>query len=122
MINFSLSDLRRTMCSVVFSYTCIIQNISSGLSQLLNCQSIFSKVSSCQMLFNMYVRLLTDHQSGFRPFHSTLTALPKDTMYWLNNMDNGLISIDHHILLRKLKFYGIFENELCWFKSYLYNS
>ena len=51
---------------------------------------------------------------------------------WFNNMDNGeltgvvfldiqkaLDSIDHNILLDKLKLYGISQMELKWFQSYL---
>ena len=63
--------------------------------------------------------LLSQNQSGFRPRHSTLTALHKDTMFWLNNMDKGNLNIavfvdlkkafdtvDHTILLNKLLYYG----------------
>ncbi len=59
--------------------------------------------------------LLSKHQSGFRPKHSTLTTLIQmcDTLY--ENMDNGQLSgvvfldirkafdsIDHTILLQKM--------------------
>ena len=53
---------------------------------------------------------------------------------WFNNMDNGELtgvvflgiqkafdSIDHNILLDKLKFYGISQMGLKWFQSYLTN-
>ena len=78
--------------------------------------------------------LLTEHQSGFRPFHSTLTALLKNTIYWLSNMDCGKMNlavfidlkkafdtVDHEIVLQKLSCYGIHGKELLWFKSYLSN-
>ena len=79
--------------------------------------------------------LLSKHQHGFRPKHSTLTALTQmcDTLY--ENMDNGQLSgivfldirkafdsIDHNILLDKLKDqFGISDIELRWFESYLTN-
>ena len=76
--------------------------------------------------------LLNTCQSGFRPFHSTLTALLEAASDWSMNIDNGLINgvvfidlkkafdtIDHQIILQKLKNYGIDENSLTWFHSYL---
>ena len=77
-------------------------------------------------------RFLTKYQSGFRRFHSTVTAMLKNTNGWLLNMDkghyNGVIlfdlkkafdTIDHGILKEKLKNYGIQNTELAWFGSYL---
>ncbi|CAB4027030.1 Hypothetical predicted protein, partial [Paramuricea clavata] len=76
--------------------------------------------------------LLNTCQYGFRPFHSTLTALLEATSDWSMNIDNGLINgvvfidlkkafdtIDHQIILQKLKNYGIDETSLTWFHSYL---
>ena len=45
--------------------------------------------------------LLSQNQSGFRPRHSTLTALHKDTMLWLNNMDKGNLNITVFVDLKK---------------------
>ena len=41
--------------------------------------------------FLMRHDLLADAQSGFRPCHSTLTALLDITNDWFSNMDNGLL-------------------------------
>ena len=76
--------------------------------------------------------LISKFQSGFRPGYSTLSALIQMCDAWFNNMDNseltGVVfldiqkafdSIDHNILLDKLKFYGISQMEFKWFQSYL---
>ena len=59
------------------------------------------------------------YQSGFRPTHSTLTALIDITDNWYLNIDDGLTNailfidlkkpfdtIDHEILLSKMELYG----------------
>ena len=78
--------------------------------------------------------LLNESQSGFRPLHSTETALLEITDDWLSNIDddrlNGVIfldlkkafdTMDHQILFDKLVSYGIAPSALQWFKSYLSN-
>ena len=71
-------------------------------------------------------------QSGFRPLHSVATCLLKFTSDWHLNMDKGqytaMIFVDlkkvfdtvnHEILRKKLKKYGVISSENAWFASYL---
>ena len=76
--------------------------------------------------------LITASQSEFRSLHSTLTALIEATDKWSINIDNklqnGVIfidlkkafdTIDHTILIRKLQMYGVDQNGIKFFESYL---
>ena len=62
-------------------------------------------------------------QSGFRKFFSTETALVNmfDKMLW--NLDrnyvNGLILVDHGIMVQKLQIYGLDKTSLKLLLSYL---
>ena len=73
-------------------------------------------------------------QYGFRTLHSTETASLEITDIITKELDRGKLPIgifldlskafdtlDHNILLKKLKHYGIRDTELKWFKSYLTN-
>ena len=77
-------------------------------------------------------KLLSKYQSGFRPLHSTLTALIDITDNWYLNVDDGLTNailfidlkkafdtIDHEILLSKLELYGFKGTSLNLFSDYL---
>ncbi len=76
--------------------------------------------------------ILSTEQSGFRPNHSTETALLDVTDYILNGMDKGKATgivfldlrkafdtVNHDLLLKKLHDIGVRGIELAWFKSYL---
>ena len=89
-------------------------------------------------IFNQAYKFLEDNnilskfQSGFRPLHSTVTALIDSTDNWYVNIDKGLTNailfidlkkafdtIDHEILLSKLELYGFRGAGLRLFKNYL---
>ena len=72
--------------------------------------------------------------SGFRSLHSTALALSQCTNDWIINIDRGDMSnvvfldikkafdtVDHELLLKKLNKYGLYNDELKFFESYLSN-
>ena len=74
--------------------------------------------------------LISCNQSGFRSLHSTATALLEVTDNWAFNIDKGNVNavifldlkkvfdtVDHSILLSKLKAYAVGSNPSNWFKS-----
>lgn len=76
--------------------------------------------------------ILTDHQFGFRRFHSTASALLDCTNKWYVNMDRCLYNmvvfldlkkvfdiVNHEILLNKFVAYGITDSALDLLSSYL---
>ena len=102
----------------------------------ISIQPILSKVMEklifCQL--NEYVeskQILPPIQSGFRRQHSTATALLNVTadMYEAVNNNNVCMlvlldlskafdTVDHTLLLAKLKYYNISHETVMWFKSY----
>ena len=78
--------------------------------------------------------LLNPKQYGFRSLHSTALALSESTNHWLLDMGNGKMNsvifldikkafdtVNHDILLHKMKVDGISGPELEFFNSYLRN-
>ena len=76
--------------------------------------------------------LLSDRQSGFCPQHSTQDVLVYVTDCWRKAIDEskftaaafldlskGFDCVNHDILLSKLSCYGVMDNSLVWFASYL---
>ena len=105
------------------------------ISVIPTVSKIYEKIIYDQLYdyLNTY-NLLTHCQSGFRSFHSTLTALLEATNDWSVNIDNGMLNgvvfidlkkafdtIDHEILLLKLSNYGVDSTCLKLFESYLTN-
>ena len=79
-------------------------------------------------------KLLHETHSGFRAQHSCETALINIIDLWLNAIGNGemvgvvLVDfkkafdlVDHEILKNKLEIYGIKDEALLWFNTYLTN-
>ena len=78
--------------------------------------------------------LITIDQSAYLKYHSTQTSLHRVVNDWSWNIEDGDITgvcaldiskcfdtINHKILLEKLKFYGFAENVVSWFSSYLHH-
>ena len=101
---------------------------------ILSCVSkIIEKVVHKQLYsFLSEYNLINQHQSGFRPFHSTETSLTDMIDTWLNNMNSGKMTgvafvdlrkafdtVNHEILLNKLYEIGATDITVKWFRSYL---
>ena len=102
------------------------------ISVLSAVAKLFERLISDQFYSYLVTNLLSNHQSGFRQYHSTIKSLLDATTEWLSNMDKGrqnsvaLIdlskafdTVNHSILLEKLNYYGVTDNTLTWFRSYL---
>ena len=85
-------------------------------------------------IYRIIYNILSKHQSGFCAFHSTVTALLEATDSWTYNIDIGNVTanvfldlkkafdtVDLHILLSKLRLYGLTGVSHKLFSSYLDN-
>ena len=100
------------------------------ISILSAISKIFEKILHKQLFAYLNSNnLISKHQFGFRPMHSTADALLHSTSEWYRNMDDGMLNIavfldlkkafdtvNHEILIRKLSFLGM-QPCMC-FKSY----
>ena len=117
-----------------------ISKLTRELIQPIAGQFLYSVIAKLfeKAIFNQVYKYLNDnkllskYQSGFRPMHSTLTALIDITDNWYVNIDDGLTNailfidlkkafdaIDHEILLSKLELYGFKGASLKLFRDYL---
>ena len=101
------------------------------ISVLSTVSKVFERIMYEQI--NKYFndnKLFTKYQSGFRIGYSASTALLSVTNEWLCNIDKGLINgvlffylkmafdtVNHDILIEKLKLHGFQKQSLSWFKS-----
>ena len=103
------------------------------ISVLSTVAGVFERLVYDQLSYFMEQHeYLLQYQPGFRKFHSTITAMLKNSNHWLLNMNKGLYNgvvffyikkafdtVGHDILLSKLSKYGVIGIEFEWFMSYL---
>ena len=105
------------------------------ISVLPTVSKIIEKITHAQ--FSKYLtnhHLLTPYQCRFRKFHSTETAVLSLTDTIRKNVDLGMLtvavfidlrkafdSVNHTLLLDKIRSCGVTDTELLWFRSYLTN-
>ena len=103
------------------------------ISLLPTISKVFERVAHSQLfIYFTQNNIFYNHQYGFREGHSTETAALEFVDRIFCDLDQNNIpiaifldlskafdTIDHRILLEKFKHYGILNNELAWFNSYI---
>ena len=124
-MGISPDDWKMTKVSPV--YKADARNVADNyrpISILLAILKVIERIVHTQILeFFTENNLLSKFQSGYRGMHSTCTAILLATDSWLRNMDEGLITrnvfidlkkvfdtVDHATLLRKLNYYRVQAN------------
>ena len=105
------------------------------VSLLCSLSKDFEKVINSRLIkFLDAHSIIFSYQFGFRKFHSTYMVIMTMMDKLTKHLDNGdfifgvfldfskaFDTADHDILVRKLSYYGIRDNALAWFQSYLLN-
>ena len=103
------------------------------ISVLCTISKVFEKIVHDQVVnYLVEQKILVQNQYAYRKLHSTITSLIKCTDDWLSNIDSKKVNltlfldlkkafdtVDHKIILDKLRAYGVIGIEFKWFKSYL---
>ena len=108
-----------------------IENLDNyrPISVLSTASKILERAVHCQLYeyLNKH-KLLNPFQCGFRRNHSTETAAIRRQMDQscltgavFIDLRRAFDTVDHALLLDKLRRYGIMESELAWFRDYLSN-
>ena len=103
------------------------------ISVILVFSRIIERLTHDQLIeFLKINKSITCNQAAFRKLYSTITSLISSTDFWYENIDRSNINltifldlkkafdtVDHGILLKKLRAYGIRGKTGDWFESYL---